>query len=275
LWCRRGNLRAVASRLPFDPVRNPLAVIGPESLGEPTVHSPLFHFQMHQGNRGQRLAIDALRREASMVSPRLDVRLAQRLVRERCPPLADVYELLTMIGQAAAPAFAQIHIDPRLRTQPGRRHLASRRQQVRMEVAWVATRWGFVNREIHGHFVALGDLTREKACERDPAHGVKLRGQRDLVFSCHSRVVAFLCVLRRIPEALAIPRPGNWHTVELRRQEDLRVLYVAAPNVLAVALRVHLETLLQALLEGRICTREEVRDFVRELEREALQYEEN
>jgi hypothetical protein len=48
-----------------------------------------------------------------------------------------------------------------------------------------------------------------------------------------------------------------------------------SPTLLAVALRVHLETLLQALLEGRICTREEVRDFVRELEREALQYEED
>jgi hypothetical protein len=48
-----------------------------------------------------------------------------------------------------------------------------------------------------------------------------------------------------------------------------------SPTALAVALRVHLETLLQALLEGRICTREEVRDFVRELERGALQYEEN
>jgi hypothetical protein len=48
-----------------------------------------------------------------------------------------------------------------------------------------------------------------------------------------------------------------------------------SPSVLAVSLRVHLETLLQTLLEGRICTREEVRDFVRELEREALQYEEN
>lgn len=44
------------------------------------------------------------------------------------------------------------------------------------------------------------------------------------------------------------------------------------PTVLAVALRVHLETLLQALLEGKICTREEVRDFVKELERDALQY---
>jgi hypothetical protein len=45
------------------------------------------------------------------------------------------------------------------------------------------------------------------------------------------------------------------------------------PHVLAVALRVHLEALLQALLESGVCTREEVRDFCRELEREALQYE--
>ncbi|HVN47044.1 MAG TPA: hypothetical protein VMT66_17585 [Steroidobacteraceae bacterium] len=48
-----------------------------------------------------------------------------------------------------------------------------------------------------------------------------------------------------------------------------------APTVLAVALRVHLESLLQALLDGKICTPEEVRDFVRELERDALQYEDD
>jgi hypothetical protein len=47
------------------------------------------------------------------------------------------------------------------------------------------------------------------------------------------------------------------------------------PTVLAVALRVHLETLLQALLEGKVCTREEVRDFLKELERDALQYDED
>jgi hypothetical protein len=47
------------------------------------------------------------------------------------------------------------------------------------------------------------------------------------------------------------------------------------PTVLAVALRVHLESLLQALLEGNVCTREEVRDFVKELERDALQYGED
>jgi hypothetical protein len=45
------------------------------------------------------------------------------------------------------------------------------------------------------------------------------------------------------------------------------------PTVLAVALRVHLEALLRALLESDVCTREEVRDFCRELEREALEYE--
>lgn len=45
------------------------------------------------------------------------------------------------------------------------------------------------------------------------------------------------------------------------------------PTVLAVALRVHLEGLLRALLEVKLCTPEEVRDFVRELERDALQYE--
>lgn len=47
-----------------------------------------------------------------------------------------------------------------------------------------------------------------------------------------------------------------------------------SPTTLAVALRVHLETLLQSLLEEKVCTREEVRDFVRELERDALQYDE-
>jgi len=47
-----------------------------------------------------------------------------------------------------------------------------------------------------------------------------------------------------------------------------------APIPLAVALRVHLEALLQSLLEGELCTREEVRDFLRELQREALQHDE-
>jgi hypothetical protein len=48
-----------------------------------------------------------------------------------------------------------------------------------------------------------------------------------------------------------------------------------SPTVLAMAMRVHLGTLLQALLEAQLCTREELRDFVRELERDARQYDED
>ncbi|HYL02783.1 MAG TPA: hypothetical protein VEU54_05140 [Steroidobacteraceae bacterium] len=55
--------------------------------------------------------------------------------------------------------------------------------------------------------------------------------------------------------------------------ESLSQLQRFPPTVLAVALRVHLETLLQALLSEQRCTPEEVRDFLRELERDALQYE--
>ena len=44
-----------------------------------------------------------------------------------------------------------------------------------------------------------------------------------------------------------------------------------APALLAVAMRVHLAALLQALLEGQQCRAEDVREFIRELERDALQ----
>jgi hypothetical protein len=45
------------------------------------------------------------------------------------------------------------------------------------------------------------------------------------------------------------------------------------PTVIAIAMRVHLENLLRALLEQNLCTRQEIREFARELEREALQYD--
>lgn len=56
-------------------------------------------------------------------------------------------------------------------------------------------------------------------------------------------------------------------------EELMSTLERFSPTVLAIAVRVHLEGLLQALLEGKLCTPEEVRAFVRELERDALQYE--
>ena len=42
------------------------------------------------------------------------------------------------------------------------------------------------------------------------------------------------------------------------------------PPILAVALRTHLGGLLRAMVAGHICTREHVRQFVVELEHEAL-----
>ena len=42
------------------------------------------------------------------------------------------------------------------------------------------------------------------------------------------------------------------------------------PAVLAVAIGAHLETLLRALAEAGMCTRRDVQEFVKELERESL-----
>ena len=44
-----------------------------------------------------------------------------------------------------------------------------------------------------------------------------------------------------------------------------------SPATLAVALRVHLGALLQALLLEQLCTPEEVRDFLKDMERDAVQ----
>jgi hypothetical protein len=57
--------------------------------------------------------------------------------------------------------------------------------------------------------------------------------------------------------------------------DALRALEHYPPTVVAVALRVHLEALLQALLESEVCSRAEVRAYLKELEREALQYGED
>ncbi len=44
-------------------------------------------------------------------------------------------------------------------------------------------------------------------------------------------------------------------------------------SVLAVALRVHLQAALQVMLMGELCTLPELRAFLKELERDALEYE--
>jgi hypothetical protein len=43
------------------------------------------------------------------------------------------------------------------------------------------------------------------------------------------------------------------------------------PRMVAMAIRAHLEVLLRAMLECDLCRREDVKEFVRELEREVLE----
>jgi hypothetical protein len=58
-----------------------------------------------------------------------------------------------------------------------------------------------------------------------------------------------------------------------RLGEALRSFAAYPPTLIAVALRVHLEALLQTLLEAEVCSHAEVRAYLKELEREVLQYE--
>ena len=46
------------------------------------------------------------------------------------------------------------------------------------------------------------------------------------------------------------------------------------PRMIALAMRAHMEILLRALLEYDLCTRQELRAFVRELEHEVLEEDE-
>ena len=46
------------------------------------------------------------------------------------------------------------------------------------------------------------------------------------------------------------------------------------PRMIAVAMRAHLEILLRALLECDMCTRQELKTFVREIEQEVLEEDE-
>jgi hypothetical protein len=43
------------------------------------------------------------------------------------------------------------------------------------------------------------------------------------------------------------------------------------PRMIAMAIRAHLEILLRAILECDLCTRDDIREFVRELEQEVLE----
>ncbi len=51
----------------------------------------------------------------------------------------------------------------------------------------------------------------------------------------------------------------------------VRTLDRYPPNVVAVAMSVHLQTMLRTLIECDMCTRQQAREFVRELERDIFE----
>src|SRR3984893_513797 len=182
-----------------------------------------------------------------MVDARSDVRLTQRLVDERCPALPEDEVLLAVIGQLAPATLEGLKIETCLRTETRGRQLAGGGQQVGVEIARVAAGTGLVHREIHGYLVALRQVTGKRPCQRNTLAGVQLRGQADLILACDARVVTLFGMLRGVPQFLAIAGPRHRQAVNLSRQSNLGMQHVPAASVLAVAMRVHLGTLLQAL----------------------------
>ena len=53
----------------------------------------------------------------------------------------------------------------------------------------------------------------------------------------------------------------------------MQTLTCYPPRMIAMAIRAHLEILLRAILECDLCTRDDVREFVRELGQEVLEDE--
>src|SRR6202035_4571957 len=166
-----------------------------------------------------------------MVDARSDVRLTQRLVDQRCPPLPQDEVLLAVIGKIAPPTLEGLKIETCFRTETGGRHLAGGGQQVGVEIAWVAAGTGLVHREIHGYLVALRQVTGKRPCQRNTLAGVQLRGQADLILACDARVVTLFGMLRGVPQFLAIAGPRDRQAVELSRQEYLGMQHVPAASV--------------------------------------------
>src|SRR5205807_2592077 len=144
----RSALRGSRVRGAIEASLHPLPVLGTQPLRERAAEPALLHLQLHQRNPRQRLAVDPLRREAAVVDPRLDVRLAKRLVGERRPALAQGEVFLTMIGQLTAAPLDGGDVETGFGAEPRGRHLARGGQQVGVVVARVAPLARLVNGEI-------------------------------------------------------------------------------------------------------------------------------
>jgi hypothetical protein len=69
----------------------------------------------------------------------------------------------------------------------------------------------------------------------------------------------------------------NWTFEECLDEinDFVRTLDRYPPRTIAMAIRIHLENLLCALRECGLCTRSELKEFLRELERDVLEHEDD
>jgi hypothetical protein len=161
-----------------------------------------------------------------MVDARGNVRVAQRLVGERCPALAKVHVLLAVIGQLVATTFECLHVKPGLGTQACGGHFASGSQEMGVKVARVSAGTRVVNCKVHGHLVAFGNLLGEGSRQRETLRWIQLSRQDYLVLARNSGVMTLLGVLGGIPQPLTIASPRS--VFGLRRQEYFRMNDIAA-----------------------------------------------
>jgi hypothetical protein len=187
----------------------------------------LLHLQVHEGNGRQRLPVYALGSEAPVIDTRVEVGRAQGFVGETRPAFTHVDELLTMVRQLTLAALARIHVKTRLGAEPCRCDLAGGGEQMCVKVARVAPGTRCVHRQIHRDPIALRDLARETARQRDALERREFCRQVDLKFARDPRVVTFFSVLGSVPQALATVRPQRRRrAAKLLRQENLAMEHV-------------------------------------------------
>jgi hypothetical protein len=73
-----------------------------------------------------------------------------------------------------------------------------------------------------------------------------------------------------MPDRTGVPAAANIEQCVDEIDDFIETLVRYPESVIAMALRVHLGALLRAMVDDQLCSRDEVREFVTELQQEAL-----
>ena len=97
-----------------------------------------------------------------MLDTRFDIRLTQRVVRERGPSLTQCEELVTATRELFREPLVAGLVQPGFRAQTRRRDLARGREQVGVKVARVAAWARVVDCQVDGDVVTIGQFSRQR-----------------------------------------------------------------------------------------------------------------